>query len=228
MLDRLLGLDQVPWNQRYLDDRKKQQASADDAKKEGVTQRHEGTTPSHALADYVGEYEHPGYGVLRIGQAGDALTVTYNNMTSPLRHFHYDWFEVPEDPLDPFEKTKISFATAASGGIGSVAVPLESNVKDIVFTRRAEVGMRQRAFLEPLAGQYELGAQTVTFVLKGEDTLMLVVAGQPDRELIPVRGTAFDVKGLPGFSVEFRKDAAGAVTGVAFFQPNGTFVGRRK
>lgn len=228
ILDRLLGLDQVPWNQRYLDDRKKQEASADEAKKQGVTQRREGTSPSHPLAEYVGEYEHPGYGLLSIGQNGDALTMTYNNMTSPLRHFHYDYFEVPEDPLDPFEKTKISFATAVGGGISGVAVPLEPNVKDIVFTRRADASMRQAAFLRPLAGQYELGPRTVTVVLKGEDTLVLAIPGQPDRELIPVRGTSFDVKGLPGFSVEFRRDAAGAVTGVAFFQPNGTFVGRKK
>jgi len=228
VLDRLLGLDQVPWNQRFLDDKKKQDASQDEAKKQGVTQKREGTTPSHPLTEYPGEYEHPGYGILRIGQTREGLDLTYNSMTSPLRHFHYDIFEVPENPLDPFEKMKVSFATTTKGDIGSVSVPLEPAVREIVFTRRADSIMRQRAFLEPLAGSYEIGPQTVLFVLKGENTLVLTSAGQPERELIPVRGTTFDIKGLPGYSVEFRKDASGAVTGFAFFQPSGTFVGRRK
>jgi hypothetical protein len=228
ILDRLLGLDQVPWNRRLLESRAKQEASASEAVKQGATQQRAGTTLSHPLGDYAGEYEHAGYGVLQIARAGDALTLTYNGMTSPLRHFHYDYFEVPENPLDPLEKRKISFATALNGDIGSVAVPFEPAVKDIVFIRRADARMRERAFLAPLAGQYELGPQTLTIVLKGDDTLVVVAPGQADRDLVPARGTTFDIKGLPGYSIEFRTDAAGTVTGITFFQPGGTFAGRRK
>ena len=101
-------------------------------------------------------------------------------------------------------------------------------MKPIVFTRRADAAMRTRQFLEPLTGQYQLGPQTVTIQLRGEDTLLLVLPGQPTRELIPARGMTFDVQGLAGFSVEFKKDATGAVTEIVFYQPNGTFAGKRR
>jgi hypothetical protein len=218
----------VPWNQRYLDDKRKNEASEAEAKKQGVTQRREGTKPSHAIADYAGEYEHPGYGVVAVSADGDALKLTYNGMSSPLRHFHYDIFEVPENPLDPFEKNKVSFTTNLAGDIGSLEVPFEPNVKPIVLTRRADAAMRTRAFLEPLTGQYEVGPQVVTIALRGDDTLVLRLPGQPDRELVPTRGTTFGVRGLPGFSIEFRKDASGAVSEAVFYQPGSTAIAKKK
>jgi len=230
VFDRLLGMAPVDWNARFLEDRKKSEESEEEAKKKGYTPRKEGTQPSHPLADYAGDYEHPGYGILRIEVADDkkGLKFTYNRMTSPLRHFHYDVFEVPENPLDPFEKGKVQFLMSVNGDIDRVLVPLEPNVKEIVFTRRAEEKMRQRSFLEPLTGDYLLGAVTVSVTLKGEDTLILTVPGQPPYELAPARGLTFDLKSLTGFSVEFKKDAAGVVTEVVFYQPNGTFVAKRK
>ncbi len=229
VFDRLLGAEPAPWSARLKEQQKKDEESEEEAKKKGYTPRKEGTQPSHPLADYAGDYEHPGYGVATIAVADNGeLKFTFNRMTSPLKHFHYDVFEVPEDPLDPFEKTKVQFLMSVNGDIDRVLVPLEPNVKEIVFTRRAEKKMRERSFLEPLAGEYTLGATTVSVTLKGEDTLVLVVPGQPPYELVPARGLTFDLKGLTGFSLEFKKDAAGAVTEAVFYQPNGTFVAKRK
>ena len=230
VFDRLLGAEPAPWSARLQELQKKEEESEEEAKKKGYTPRKEGTEPSHPLADYAGEYEHPCYGVAAFAVAEDkaGLKITYNRLTSPLRHFHYDVFEVPENPLDPFEKAKVQFLMSVNGDIDRVLVPLEPNVKEIVFTRRAEKKMRERSFLEPLAGEYTLGPTTVSVTLKGEDTLVLVVPGQPPYELVPTRGLSFDLKGLTGFSIEFKKDAAGAVTEAVFYQPNGTFVAKRK
>jgi len=229
VFDRLLGAEPAPWSARLQELQKKEEESEEEAKKKGYTPRKEGTEPSHPLADYAGEYEHPGYGVATIAVADKGeLKFTFNRMASPLRHFHYDVFEVPEDPLDPFEKTKVQFLMSVNGDIDRVLVPLEPNVKEIVFARRAEKQMRERSFLEPLAGEYVLGATTVSVTLKGEDTLVLVVPGQPPYELVPARGLTFDLKGLTGFSIEFKRDAPGAVTEAVFYQPNGTFVAKRK
>ena len=230
VFDWLLGAEPAPWSARLQELQKKEEESEEEAKKKGYTPRKEGTEPSHPLADYAGEYEHPGYGVAAFAVAEDkaGLKITYNRLTSPLRHFHYDVFEVPENPLDPFEKAKVQFLMSVNGDIDRVLVPLEPNVKEIVFTRRAEKKMRERSFLEPLAGEYTLGPTTVSVTLKGEDTLVLVVPGQPPYELVPTRGLSFDLKGLTGFSIEFKKDAAGAVTEAVFYQPNGTFVAKRK
>lgn len=226
VFDRLLGLDQVAWNQRFTEDERKEKASEDAAKQQGFTLQKPGTRPSHDLKDYVGEYENPGYGIVKIAPDGDSLKMSLNLLTAPLRHFHYDVFEVPENPVDPLEKTKVLFATDLAGNISSLSMPLQPDVQDIVFTRRPE--NVSRSLLEPLAGQYDIGGLTATVSIEGEKTLVLVIPGQSRRVLIPRRGTTFDLQGLSGFSMEFRQDAAGKVTEAVMYQPDTTFVMKRK
>lgn len=228
VFDRLLGLDQVPWSQRFKEDEQKSEQSEEEAKKKGFTQRKPGTHPSHDLKDYVGEYQNPGYGIVKIQQDKEDLKLSLNLLSSPLRHFHYDVFEIPENPLDPLEKTKVIFYTDVKGDIFSLSMPLEPHVKEIVFARMPLRAMLEKSFLEPLTGEYVLGATTVTVSLEGEKTLVLIVPGQPKYELTPTRGTTFDVKGLSGFSIEFQKDTAGKVTEAVFYQPDGTYVAKKK
>ncbi|MFQ5817621.1 MAG: serine hydrolase [Terriglobia bacterium] len=227
--DRLLGLEEVDWVGRIKEQQEKARKARAEAKKKRYTARKEGTSASHALADYAGRYAHPGYGVVNIAVEGAELQATFNsNLIAPLKHFHYDIFEFPEDPLNPLEGRKVTFFYNKKGDIDRVAIPLEPNVSDIIFTRMADEAMKQRSFLEAFVGEYELGPRSVTVALTGADTLTLTVPGQPTYELAPTRGTSFDIKGLTGFSVEFKKDAAGAVSELVFYQPNGTFVAKKK
>ena len=75
-----------------------------------------------------------------------------------MEHFHYDTFAVPPDPIDPIEKLKISFHTDLNGDISSVSIPLEENVKSIIFARVAEKQMFERAFLNNLSETMTLWA----------------------------------------------------------------------
>ena len=81
--------------------------------------------------------------------------------------------------------------------------------------------------LRTLAGEYLLNGMTVTVALAG-DSLRLTVPGQPQYELVPTRGLTFDIKGMAGFSVEFKKDDTGKVTEAMFHQPNGVFTATKK
>ncbi|MBI3670471.1 MAG: serine hydrolase [Acidobacteria bacterium] len=225
--DRLLGLDQVPWNQRLLDDLHKNDASEAEAKQKGFTIQKKGTHPAHDLQEYVGEYENPGYGSVGIGREKDELTLTYNRLSSLLKHFHYDIFETPPDPLNPIERTKVSFFTNDAGDIGSLTIPMEPAVKPVVFTRRPDRRMTERAFLEILVGQYEVGPNVAAVSLRGEKTLILTLASR-EYELVPRRGTLFELKGVSGYSIEFNQDTSGMVTGAVFYQPKGTFVAKKK
>jgi hypothetical protein len=226
IFDRLLGLDQVAWNQRYLDDQKKGEAARDEAKKKGYTVRREGTHPSHALAEYSGDYEHPGYGVARLELDKDALKLTFNRMSGPLKHFHFDIFEVAEDELNPLQRMKVSFSTNLQGEIDSLALPLEALLKEITFKRLP--ARLDRKTLEPLTGQYQLAGPPLTVALREGDKLFLEVPGQTPRELVPVRGLLFNLQGITGASLEFRKDAAGAVTELVLYQGGSSFVAKRK
>lgn len=228
LYDRLLGLEPVDWSARLKEREKKQRESEEEAKEKGYTTRKPGTQPSHELNDYVGEYEHPGYGVVRITQGEKGLTLAYSSFVSPLNHFHYDVFEVVENPDNPLEKMKVLFSSNLQGEIDTLRLPLEPNVEEIAFVRLPDRQMRERSFLEPLVGEYELGPTTVSVTLQGDDTLVFTVPGQSPYELLPAQGLRFDLKGLTGFSVEFKKDVSGNVTELVSYQPNGTFVAKRK
>jgi len=175
LYDRLLGVEPAPWAERIRERQKKARDAEEEAKKKGYVARREGTRPSHDLGEYAGAYEHPGYGRLTIDLEGPSLKATFNAMSTPLRHFHYDVFEAPEDPRNPLSETKLTFLYNKKGEIDRLAVPLEPAIADIVFRRAPDESMRKRSFLEPLVGQYELGPTLVTVALRGEDTLTLTV-----------------------------------------------------
>lgn len=143
-----------------------------------------------------------------------------------MKHYHYDIFEIKNEMFDMTQK--ISFFTDTKGNISSLSVQLEPAVNEIVFTRMPEKKMMERSFLEKFAGEYVIGEVTVTVSLKGENTLVLLVTGQPEYELVPYRGTEFNLKNLPGYSVEFILDESGIVIEAKIKLPEGVFTAKKK
>ena len=214
VFDRLLGLDQVPWNQRLLAAETGGKKSEQEAKDKGYSPRKTGTHPSHDLAEYVGDYSNPGYGTASIEPSGQTLKLTMNKIARPLEHYHYDQFQVPADPLDPFEKMKVVFVTDTDGDVSSVSMPLQPDVKDIVFTRLPDRQLTQRSFIEAFAGEYTIegSPRPLKISLRGENTLILSFPGQPDYKLNAKRGTTFQVGDIAGVTLEFKRDAQGRVS----------------
>ncbi|MBP1767367.1 MAG: serine hydrolase [Candidatus Aminicenantes bacterium] len=226
IIDRVLGLSPVDWSKRIKDQMEKAKAEAEKSKNEVDKDRKPDTKPSHALEDYAGDYENPGYGTISIIKDGERLKVKLNSLEGALTHYHYDTFELLNPLYDM--KQKLSFGTDPKGNIGSLSIPLEPTVKDIVFTRAPEKAMMERSFLEKFAGQYENQGVIVTFSLKGEKTLVATVPGQPEYELVPYKGTEFNLKGVAGLSVEFNLDDAGKPVAATLKQPGATTVFKRK
>jgi hypothetical protein len=164
VFDHALGLQSLPWNARLLE-RAHKEAEAENATEEkGLTGRKEGTHPSHDLKEFVGEYANPGYGRLTIALSNSPNTLQFklNELTRTVEHFHYDTFAVPPDPIDPLEKEKISFITDLNGDVSSVSMPLEENVKSIIFDRVAEKQMFEKTFLEQFVGDYDFMGRTLS------------------------------------------------------------------
>lgn len=220
--DRLLGLGQIDWTARVKQQRAMTKASEDAAKQKGYTTQRTGTHPSHDLEEYAGEYEHPGYGIVKIEQGSGSLKLDYHGLGGVLKHFHYDVFQVPKDDLNPFSEEKLQFHANLAGDIDSLEIPLEPAVKDITFVRLGDRNMTQTTFLKPLTGDYQRGPLVAVVALKGQNALTLTMPGQPVYNLVPVRGTKFNIKELIGYSVEFKGDD------LVFYQPNGTFSATRK
>ncbi len=226
--DRLLGLDQVPWNERYKEDRAHAKEAAEAGKEKSATDRKANKGPAHDLDEYTGAYAHAGYGVMSIAldEGGKGLTATYNGLDFALTHYHYDVFELTYELFDL--RLKAVFATNARGDIDSVALPIEPTVRDIVFKRLPPKNLLDRAALERFTGDYDLMGRTLSVALKSDDTLLVSIPGQPDYELTPYKGTQFEIKDLSGFSVEFKGDKAGAVTEVVVNQMGAVFTAQKK
>jgi CubicO group peptidase (beta-lactamase class C family) len=229
VFDRLLGLEQVQWSQRYLQMETKGKESEQEGKNKGYVARKTDTHPSHDLRAYIGDYGHPGYGVVSIRADGAGFKMSINKITRSVAHLHYDVFQVPDTPFDQFAKMKVAFFSDANGDISSLTLPLETNVKDIVFTRLPDKQLSDRNFIQAFTGKYEIpGSPTpLTVSLRGDHTLVMSTPGSPDLELLPKRGNIFDVKDQSGLSIEFKQDASGKVVEIAF-NDNGTVLVMKK
>ncbi|MBK8021139.1 MAG: serine hydrolase [Chloroflexi bacterium] len=223
--EALLGLEHFDHNSKLKSLVDKMKDEAKKAKAESSSDRKPDTQPSHPLSDYAGDFEHPGYGVFRITEAEGKLTAAYNRLELKMEHYHYDIFEATLEPVDV--SFKLHFHLDVKGNVEKVSVPLEPTVAPIVFTRMADSSMKNKAFLERFVGEYELMGMTVTIALRGEDSLLASVPGQGDVILEPYQGTTFNLKGLPGFSIEFVVED-GSVTAAKIGQPNGTFTATRR
>ena len=219
----------MPWSQRYLQQEIKGRESEQEAKNKGYVPHKTGTHPSHDLKDYVGDYGHPGYGVVSVVADGSGFKLKINKITESVEHLHYDVFQVPDAPFDPFAKLKVSFFSDTNGDISTLTLPLETNVKDIVFTRLPDKRLTEKSFIEAFTGQYEIpGSPTpLTISLRGDHTLVLSSPGAPDLELLPRRGTTFEFKDQSGVSIEFKVDASGKVI-EAVLNDNGTAIVLKK
>ena len=228
VFDRVCGNEPIPWLDRLRERRRKAVAQLEIDRPARKATRRLNTRPSHDLADYAGDYDHPGYGRIAITDAEGQLNWAYRDMSEPLAHRHYDTFELPEAPgrLLP-DRLAISFATDREGNITSLAAPFEPLVKDIVFTRIPAGDCTNAAFCQGCTGTYNHGGTTVVVGQDHDGQLTLTVGSQPTYKLRPYQSRTFVIDELEGFRVEFHLAPDGGVDELIFHQPNGTFVARR-
>ena len=228
VFDRVCGRELVPWLDRHRERRRDAMAQLDADRQARKATRRANTRPSHELADYAGDYDHPGYGRMTITHTGNELQWAYRGMLEPLAHRHYDTFELPEAAgrLVP-SQLAISFSTDREGNIAMLSAPLEPLVKDIVFIRIPAGDCMDPAFRKDCIGSFSQGLVTIVVGLDNEGQLTLTVGSQPTSKLLPYQARTFTMAGLEGFRVEFRRGPGEAVDELIFHQPNGTFAARR-
>jgi hypothetical protein len=222
--ERLLGMSETPWLARGLEIRKKGKEAGTQARAKAGAGRVEGTKPSHPLADYEGEFEHPAYGVLAIGRKDDSLLFDFHKIKLPLAHFHYDRFDTPNDEQDG--QWSVNFRTNPQGEVDQALVSLDE--AEVAFTRRVPAELLALDTLRPYAGTYESATGAKFQVLLKEDGgLGLVLAGQPFRPLLPWKPRRFRVKEFSDVVFEFVVEGE-RVTSLKQISPSGEFVSVRK
>ena len=223
--DRLLGLDPVDWNSRYkLVYEQFTQAARQSESKEAEILKKSGTKPSHSLAEYAGTYESEGYGKVSVKLDGQNLRMSYGELSSKVEHWHYDVFHATEDPL---KGTKVTFLSNVRGDIDRLTIPMEPSVPEVVFTMMASESMFQRSFLQQFSGDYDLLGLTVTVQIRDDNELTLTVPGQPTYVLVPYRGTEFNLKDQPSYSIRFTV-TNGKTTEAIFIQPGAVLTAKKK
>jgi CubicO group peptidase (beta-lactamase class C family) len=144
VFDRVSGREPIPWLDRLRERRRAFLAQLDIDREAQKAAGQPNPRPSHDLADYAGDYEHPGYGRITIAHAAGTLSWAFRGLSDPLTHRHDDTFELPEVPQSPGNllpgRLAISFSADTDGHIASLAVPFDPLVKPIVFTRVATGG----------------------------------------------------------------------------------------
>ncbi|MGH7242240.1 MAG: serine hydrolase [Phycisphaerales bacterium] len=229
--DRMTGATPKDWNAISLAKRAKAREQGKAAKDKLADTRKPGTHPAHPIAEYIGQYEHPGYGIISVasdGNSGDpGLQFSFNGIVTPLEHWHYDVFSGKKNEKDrTFESFKLIFETGVDGEIDSLRAQMESTEDAFIFKRLGDESLRDPSFLAKLVGEFKIDEQPVTFAISGS-ALTASIPGQPVYDLEPTRKNTFRITSLPGFSIQFLPGDGGAFNEAKFVQPNGVFTAKR-
>ncbi len=225
IFDQALGLEPVDWNSRLRQQHEQSLAALDKGEDQTASGRKQGHPPAHALEEYAGEYEHPGYGVIAVELSRDWLKASLNGIEYAVEPFHYEVFKF-EYEMQGAQRVLGTFSTDAQGNVNRLSMPLEPAVREIVFERIPDRGLGNRELLEQRLGEYIVETIPLTIALGGSQ-LVALVPGQPALELAPYQGLTFNVKGMAGFSVTFHRDDSGKVAELELVQPDAVLTGER-
>lgn len=225
--DRLLGLKPIDWIAQGVTRRAASEAASKEGEKKKAVTRIAGTQASHKLAEYAGEYEHHGYGVLKIALRGDSLEATFNKIVTPLEHWHYDTFNGGKAKDGVFENMKYTFQTDAAGFIASVSAPFEASVSPIIFKKKPDVRLFDPSYLARFTGEYNLLGQIWTVSLKG-NALTLNLPGRPQMDLLPSLSGDFAIKQTQVVTLHFVSDESGKPSAIEIRQPGTVLTAKRK
>lgn len=225
--DTILELETKDWVGEAEKSKAKGEAAAKEAEKKKATRRVPNTKPSHKIEDFAGEYFHPGYGEVKVTAEKGKLVFIYNNIVTPLEHWHYDVFSGlrAEDPV--FENFQLNFITDANGNIARLEAPFEATLEPVVFAKKPDVRLSDPDYLQRFVGKYVLVEQVITINLKG-NVLFASIPGQPELELVPALGDEFSLKQVKVVSLRFKMDGQGNVLALELFQPDGVFEAKRQ
>jgi hypothetical protein len=214
--ERLLGMSLTPWSERLNGIRLKNKAAGTSSRAGADAGRVSGTTPSHPLDDYLGEFAHPAYGVVTVARGDTGLTFAFHSIKMPLTRFHYDRFDTPDDEEDG--KFSLNFLTNPMGEVDRVEISLDEAA--VTFTRQVPAVLAADSTLARYAGTYispSGGKVDVTF----QPGKGLSIRGGPD--LQPWRPSQFRVKEFPDVVVSFTTEGS-KVVAMRQRDPSGEFV----
>lgn len=117
LLDRLIGLPAVDWNDKIGQSVKAFEADQVKAFTTRFAARRPNTSPTLQLPEYAGEYGDPAYGRATVSVDGSRLVVNWSSLRTALDHFHYDTFIAKDDRL---ASEMVQFQLGTDGAVESM------------------------------------------------------------------------------------------------------------
>jgi CubicO group peptidase (beta-lactamase class C family) len=210
--ERLLGMSETPWSERYLKLHLAAKKSGTEARSKAGAARVPDTKPSHALTDYAGEYRNAAYGVLKIGLKSDQLQFDFHKIQGPLTHYHYDRFDTED--FERFGKFSLNFRTNPQGDIDQTVISLDE--AEVTFTKTPEA-IDPKIF-EQLSGSY-MTPSGIPLEIAVRDGKLSLTSGRV-RPLVQTKGLQFRIASFSDVVFEFVTDG-GKVTGLKIRDPSG-------
>jgi CubicO group peptidase (beta-lactamase class C family) len=197
--DRLLGLSQIPWNERYLKDKTAGKLASKQARSKAGDSKVPNTKPSHSMNDYVGQFEHPAYGIIKITSKGEALQFDFHKIILPLNHYHFDRFDTPDDEENGL--FSVNFITNPQGDVDKILMAVDEG--EVTFVRKPDQSLSDAKKLAQYTGKYEYAGQFYVVDIKNENQLYVKMSGQPDMILIPYKANVFKSESSSDTLIEF-------------------------
>ena len=119
IVDSMLGLPPKDWNAIVESAVRRETADIAKQLQNREAERQPGTRPSLPLAAFIGSYEHPAFGTVRISLDGSRLMWAFNSFRAPLEHFQDDSFSLL---LNVFGRPLVRFKAGSDGVIESLHV----------------------------------------------------------------------------------------------------------
>jgi CubicO group peptidase (beta-lactamase class C family) len=210
--ERLLGMSQTPWSDRYLKLQLVSKKTGTEARSKAAAARVANTKPSHVLSEYAGTYQNVAYGVLKIGLKEDQLQFDFHKIQGPLTHYHYDRFDTED--FERFGKFSLNFRTDPQGDIDQAVISLDE--AEVTFTKKPET--IDPKILEQLPGSYMTPAGTQFDVAVRDGALSYI--GERVQPLVQTKGLQFRLALFSNVVFEFVTES-GKVTGLKIRQPSG-------
>jgi CubicO group peptidase (beta-lactamase class C family) len=226
VFDRLADLAPRDWLQLGLEHLKNAEKNSRGTEIVEDVNRKRGTQPSHPLEDYVGEYENPAYGNMKVELNSDGqLVATQNGISCTLEHWHYDVFSIlseSQDLLVSREGMKYTFRNNINGDVEELLIPFEQKTKDIIFKKKEKDARFTLDYFRPYIGEYEIYGFTIEIVYR-DGILVALIPGQPVYELEPLpMENEFNVRNN-NYLVRFLKGDDGLAKEVLLVLPFGAY-----
>lgn len=216
--DLLIGLEDDQWLSRAKEKEKQMKALLKKAENEDTLTE---AVAVRSFEKYIGEFENPGYGAVKVSIEQGALLASHNEISYALKHKCYDHFIISAKLVEA-QKFNCSFISNASGEILELQIAIEPLLPPIVFKRKTATELLATGYLKKFAGVFECPVFSLDITLK-KGRLTATVPGQPSCELKPEKPNVFSLKELPDCILQFILGVDGTVSELQLQQAGQTF-----